>query len=255
MNVTRTGIVLKPDASRVLFRPLNPPGEERPLRILARVLALPEAEVVEMLTQVLSEFKTRHQRLLDYFLVRYEFVRGLLPTNQPLSDERKLLIGAYFTHEYSLEAAALFNPSIVPHPDQSGLPEGTLRYVLSLRATGEGHISSITFRTGTIDGQGKIQVDTPTRYVTTPDHIPPASYQKDLFWRKLEELGVIDAIAETILKNLHEQFTTDELSQEITWLRRYAHHRTIEFDRTASRVLTLAQSNYEFIYLPGQPLT
>jgi predicted GH43/DUF377 family glycosyl hydrolase len=255
MNITRTGIVLKPDASRVLFRPLNFIGEHRPLRILARVLALPEPEVVEMLAQVMTEFKTRHQRLLDYFSARYEYVRPLVPTNLPLSEERKLLIGAYFTHEYSLEAAALFNPSIVPHPDQTGLPEGTLRFILSLRATGEGHISSITFRTGTIDGQGKIQVDTPSRYVTTPDHIPPTSYKKDLFWRKLEELGVIDTISETILKNLHENFTTDELSQEITYLRRYAHHRNIEFDRTASRVLTLAQCNYEVIYLPNQPLT
>src|SRR6202453_54030 len=195
MNVTRTGIVLKPDASRVLFRPFNPPGEERPLRILARVLALPESEVVEMLTQVMSEFKARHQRLLDYFLVRFEFVRGLLPTNQPLSEDRKLLIGAYFTHEYSLEAAALFNPSIVPHPDQTGLPAGTLRFILSLRATGEGHISSITFRTGTVNDQGKVSVDTPSRYVTTPDHIPPTCYHKEIFWRKLEELGVIDSIA------------------------------------------------------------
>jgi len=169
MNVTRTGIVLKPNASRVLFRPFSPAGEERPLRILSRVLALQEAEVVAMLNQVLSEFKTRHQRPLDYFLRRYEFVRGLLPTNQPLSEERKLLIGAYFTHEYSLEAAALFNPSMVPHPDQTGLAADTLRFIVSLRATGEGHISSITFRTGTIDGQGKVSVDTPSRYVTTPD--------------------------------------------------------------------------------------
>lgn len=255
MNVTRTGIILKPDASRVLFRPFNPPGDERPLRILSRVLALPEVEVIEMLAQVMSEFKTRHQRLQDYFMVRYEFVRGLLPTNQPLSDERKLLIGAYFTHEYSLEAAALFNPSIVPHPDQSGLPAGSLRYVLSLRATGEGHISSITFRTGTIDAQGKIQVDTPSRYVTTPDHIPPISYNKGIFWLQLQELGVADNIAETILKTLHDSFTVNELSQEILYLRRYAQHRNTEFDRTASRLLNLAKSNYEVIYLPDQPLT
>src|SRR5271155_4148161 len=207
MNVTRTGIVLKPDASRVLFRPFAPAGDERPLRILARVLALSEAEVVEMLARVLAEFKTRHQRLLDYFLMRYEFVRRLLPTNQPLSNERKLLIGAYFTHEYSLEAAALFNPSIVPHPDQTGLPAGTLRFVLSLRATGEGHTSSITFRTGTIDGQGKILVDTPSRYVTTPDHIPPVSYHKGIFWHQLQEMGVADNIAETILKTLPDHFT------------------------------------------------
>lgn len=255
MKVTRTGIVLKPDASRVLFRPFNPPGDERPLRILARVLALAETEVVEMLSQVLSEFKTRHQRLVDYFLVRFEFVRGLLPTDQRLSEERKLLIGAYFTHEYSLEAAALFNPSIVPHPDQTGLAAGTLRFVLSLRATGEGHISSITFRTGTIDGQGKIAVDTPSRYVTTPEHIPPTSYDKEIFWHQLQELGVVDNIAETILKTLKDHFTVDELSQEIHYLRRYAQHRNSEFDRTASRLLNLAKSNYEVIYSPEQPLT
>jgi predicted GH43/DUF377 family glycosyl hydrolase len=255
MKVTRTGIVLKPNASRVLFRPFNPPGDERPLRILARVLALPEAEVSEMLAQVLSEFKTRHQRLADYFLVRFEFVRGLLPTDQVLSEERKLLIGAYFTHEYSLEAAALFNPSIVPHPDQSGLADGMLRFVLSLRATGEGHISSITFRTGTIDGQGKIEVDTPSRYVTTPDHIPPTSYDKAIFWHQLQELGLVDNIAETILKTLRDHFTVDELGQEIRYLRRYAQHRNTEFDRTASRLLNLAKSNYEVLYSPDQPLT
>ncbi len=255
LNVTRTGIVLKPNASRVLFRPLNFVGEQRPLRILARVLSLSEEEVTASLAEVLAEFKTRHQRLLDYFVVRYESVRHLLPTDQPLSEARQHLIGAFFTHEYSLEAAALFNPSIVPHPDQTGLAENTLRFVLSLRATGEGHISSITFRTGTIDGQGKIVVDVPSRYVTKPDHIPPASYKKDLFWRKLEELGVVDSIAETIFKNLHDNFTTDELTQEVTYLRRYAHHRNSEFDRCASRLITLAQSNYELIYTADQPLT
>jgi predicted GH43/DUF377 family glycosyl hydrolase len=255
LNVTRTGIVLKPDPARVLFRPFNPVGEQRPLRLIARVLALPEAEVTELLAQVLAEFKTRHQRLHDYFLMRYEFVRHLLPTDQPLSDDRKLLIGAYFTHEYSLEAAALFNPSIVPHPDQTGLPEGTLRYVLSLRATGEGHISSITFRTGTIDGQGKIGVDTPSRFVTTPDHIPPTSYNKGIFWHQLQEMGLVDNITETILKTVHDSFTEKELSQEIQYLRRYAQHRNSEFDRTSSRLLNLARSNYEVVYLPEQPLT
>ncbi len=255
MNINRTGIVLKPDPARVLFRPFNPVGDERPLRILARVLALPETEVIQMLAQVMAEFKTRHQRLLDYFFVRYQAVQRLLPTDQHLSEERKLLIGAYFTHEYSLEAAALFNPSIVPHPDQTGLPEGTLRFVLSLRATGEGHISSITFRTGTIDARGKIQVDTPSRYVTLPDHIPPTSYNKSIFWHQLQELGVVDGIAEIIFKNLRDSFTIDEFSQEIQYLRRYAQHRNADFDRTASRLLNVAKSNYEVIYLPEQALT
>ena len=255
MNITRTGIVLKPDPARVLFRPFKPMGDERPLRILARVLALSEPEVVEMLSQVLAEFKTRHQRLLNYFLQRYDAVHHLIPTNQQLSEERKYLIGAYFTHEYSLEAAALFNPSIVAHPDQTDLPEGTLRFILSLRATGEGHISSITFRTGTIDDQGKIRVDTPTRYVTSPDHIPPTSYNKSIFWQQLQELGLADMIAETIFKTVHDNFTEAELSQEIQYLRRYAQHRNTEFDRTAMRLINLAKSNYEVLYSPDQPLT
>ena len=158
MNVTRTGIVLRADASRVLFRPFIPFGPDRPLRLLARVLALPEAEVVAMLKQVLDEFGARHQRVRDYFLKRFASVQDIVPTDRPLSDERKLLIGAYFTNEYSLEAAALFNPSIVPHPDQTDLPDGAVRFILSLRATGEGHISSITFRTGSVHSAGHVVV-------------------------------------------------------------------------------------------------
>ncbi len=255
MNVTRTGIVLKPDPARVLFRPFNLLGEQRPLRILSRVLALSEPEVVALLIDVRTEFHTRHQKLLDYFLTRFEAVRHMLPTDQPLSHERKLLIGAYFTHEYSLEAAALFNPSIVPHPDQTGLPEGALRFVLSLRATGEGHISSITFRTGTIDSKGNIQVDHATRYVTAPEQIPHPAYDKAIFLRKIEELGIADAVSEALLRSLKESFTMEELEQEIHYLRRNAQHRNTEFDRTASRVLNLAKSNYEVVYKPEQSLT
>jgi predicted GH43/DUF377 family glycosyl hydrolase len=143
----------------------------------------------------------------------------------------------------------------VAHPDQTGLPAGTLRFVLSLRATGEGHISSITFRTGTIDDQGKVRVDAPSRFVTTPDHIPPTSYNKGIFWHQLQEMGLVDSISETILKTLHDNFTVEELGQEILYLRRYAQHRNTEFDRTSSRLLNLARSNYEVVYLPEQPLT
>ncbi|PAW76780.1 MAG: glycosidase [Verrucomicrobia bacterium Tous-C9LFEB] len=255
MNVQRTGIVLKPDPARVLFRPLNFLDDQRCLRVLSRVLALSEEEVGVTLTQVLAEFHTRHQRLRDYFLVRFQAVQHLLPTNQPLSEQRQLLIGSYFTQEYSLEAAALFNPSIIPHPDQTRLPDGVLRFILSLRATGEGHLSSITFRTGTVNETGHIVVDTPTRFVTTPEHIPHASYDKTLFWRKLQELGVADTVSDVILSNMGANFTVDELTQEITFLRRHARHRNSEFDRSASRMINLALSNYEVVYTPDQPIT
>jgi predicted GH43/DUF377 family glycosyl hydrolase len=255
MKVIRTGIVLKPDPARVLFRPFTLVGEQRPLRIISRVLSLPEEEVRELLGQVLAEFRTRHQRLRDYFLIRFDAVRHFLPSDRPLSEERRLLIGAYFTHEYSLEAAALFNPSVVPHPDQTGVAPGAIRFVVSLRATGEGHISSITFRSGTIDARGIVEIDAPTRYVTAPEHILRPSYDKIIFHRKLQELGIADTVTENILLNLNEGFTIDELSQEIIYMRRNAQHRNSEFDRVAERMLNIAKANYEVVYRPDQPLS
>ena len=100
------------------------------------------------------------------------------------------MIGSYFLAEYSLEAAALFNPSIVPHPDQTNLPPGALRFIMSLRATGEGHISSITFRTGIIHADLRIEVCEPTGFLTEPRQIPNPVYEKGLFGRKLLELGL-----------------------------------------------------------------
>ncbi len=101
-----------------------------------------------------------------------------------------MLIGSYFTQEYALESAALFNPSMVWHPDQSGLEPGSRRFLVSLRATGEGHISSITFRSGTVDAECRIRMDEPTRFVTAPELVPNTLYDKKLFLRKLAELGV-----------------------------------------------------------------
>ena len=142
MKAIRTKIVIKPDYKRVLYRPFTIVSEERIIKIIARILTLSEREVKKELMQVMREFEERHQRLRDFYIKRFEQVKKYLLTDQLLSDERKLLIGAYFTQEYSLESAALFNPSMVWHPDQSGLPEGSRRFILSLRATGEGHISS-----------------------------------------------------------------------------------------------------------------
>src|SRR5947209_19270666 len=97
-----------------------------------------------------------------------------------ISEQRQLLIGSYFLAEYSLESAALFNPSMVPHPDQTGLPPGALRFVLSLRATGEGHISSITFRSGIIHADFRIEVLPAAGFLTEPRHTPNPRYEKAL---------------------------------------------------------------------------
>ena len=148
--VRRTDIRFTPNPSRVLFRPFVLSDEQRVLKIIARVMAMTEAEVRLEMDHVLAEFHGRHPRLTQFFLRRYAACQRLIPTDEEFSASRRLLLGAYFTMEYSLESAALFNPSLVWHPDQSGLPAGAKRFVVSLRAVGEGHISSITFRSGVI---------------------------------------------------------------------------------------------------------
>ncbi len=214
-TVRRTGIVLKPNNSRVVIRPFEPPSEARIERIIARVMSLSDAEVDAMIDDVMREFYNRHQKTRDFFLHRFEQVRGHLLTDRPLGENRRMLIGSYFTQEYALESAALFNPSMVWHPDQSGLEPGWRRFLVSLRATGEGHISSITFRGGTVDPSCRIRMDEPTRFVTAPELVPNTLYDKRLFHRKLAELGIEGPHSGQILGALTDQFTIEELELAI----------------------------------------
>jgi predicted GH43/DUF377 family glycosyl hydrolase len=255
LRVQRVGPILKPDSSRVLFRAFNPVGDRQDLHIVARIMALPEKEVCRLLEQVMREFQDRHYKLRNFFLKRFEEVRPLLLTDAPLSEERRLLIGAYFTHEYALEAAALFNPSIVWHPDQSGLPEGTRRFVLSLRATGEGHISSITFREGTIDANNHIVLEKPTRYVSTPEIVPNPTYDRNLFERKLYELDLWDDFAAEVLACLNEQFTLEELKEALQFVEKQHRGRFRTEEQVARGILALAQANYEVFFSPDEPLS
>ncbi|HXV98894.1 MAG TPA: glycosidase, partial [Anaerolineae bacterium] len=255
VKAKRTGILIKPNHARVLFRPFNPTSQDRFLKIIARIMALPEEEVKQQLEQVMAEFGDRHQKERDFFLRRFEQVRSHLLTDQPLSEERQLLIGAYFTQEYSLESAALFNPSMVWHPDQADLPEGSRRFILSLRATGEGHISSITFRTGIVDAETNISINPPTRFVTAPEMLPNPSYEKALFEKKLLELGLTNGFSEQILAGLDEWFTLTELQENIRFGLRQNRQRAAEYEVIAKGILSLAQSNYEIIYTPEQRLS
>ncbi|HWQ09409.1 MAG TPA: hypothetical protein VN436_09890, partial [Holophaga sp.] len=134
----------------MIIRPFIPSSVHRITTILGRALALTEEEAERELQDVLKDFNARHLNLEAQLLANHERVASHIFTHRQLSRTRKLLIGALFSGEYALESAALFNPSIVPHPDQEGVPKGGIRFVMSLRATGEGHISSIEFRTGLI---------------------------------------------------------------------------------------------------------
>src|ERR1039457_6507925 len=118
IHLNRTATILKPDQSRVLLRPFSPGDSQRVAGIIARIMSLPEDQVGFLLDEVSAEFSQRHQHIHKLFLERFEQVHQMLATDGELSEQRRLLIGSYFLAEYSLESAALFNPSIVPHPDQ-----------------------------------------------------------------------------------------------------------------------------------------
>jgi predicted GH43/DUF377 family glycosyl hydrolase len=255
MNVKRSEIVLKPDYKRVLFQPFTHYGENRTLKIIARIMSLPEQMVKKELKQVLSEFKNRHYKLQQFFLKRFNQLQEFLITDQVLSEQRKMLIGAYFTREYSLESAALFNPSIVWHPNQSNLPEGCHRFIVSLRATGEGHISSITFRSGIIDKDNTIVIDEPSPYVTTPEVHPNPSYKKALFEKKLIELELDNDFSLRILAGLEEYFTLNDLEENITYILRQSRSKDGENKRVAQGLLSLATSNYEISYSAKQDIS
>jgi predicted GH43/DUF377 family glycosyl hydrolase len=249
-RVERTGIVLRPNNSRVVIRPFELADDHRIERILGRVCALTDAEVDVLIAGVLQEFHGRHQKTRQFFLQRFDQVKRLMLTDRALSENRKLLIGSYFTQEYALESAALFNPSMVWHPDQSGLPEGSKRFILSLRATGEGHISSITFRAGVVDAAHRIHMDEPTRLVTAPNVAPNTLYDKVLFLRKLIELRIDGPFADQVLEILDDQFTNEQIEAAVASVLRQNRPRHHELETLAQGILTLARSNYEITFGP-----
>jgi predicted GH43/DUF377 family glycosyl hydrolase len=175
--LNRQALYLRPDPARVIVRPFKPATEPRDLNptdkmranhIVERVLALDSEAVASQLADVLDNFLGRHRNLLEKFEARADEMEEAFARHGAFSKLQRQLIGAYFLSEYSFEASALFNPSIVSHPDQSDAPKGGLRFILSLRATGEGHVSSLTFRTGSITVHGSLIIDPTARLASSP---------------------------------------------------------------------------------------
>ena len=175
--LNRQALYLRPDPARVLvraFKPateprdLNPTDKTRANHIVDRVLALDAETAASLLIEVLDNFDGRHRNLLHKFEDRAAEMEDAFASHPTFTRIQRQLVGAYFLHEYSFEAAALFNPSIVSHPDQSEAPPGGRRFILSLRAVGEGHVSSLTFRSGTISADGSLSVDPTARLASLP---------------------------------------------------------------------------------------
>jgi predicted GH43/DUF377 family glycosyl hydrolase len=246
----RHPILLLPDSARVIIRPFVPSDPLRIAAVIGRALAMTEGELKSALDLVRAEFDSRHYDIEDVLLHHYAKVKHHIFTERPLSRERELLVGALFSGEYALESAALFNPSIVPHPDQTGVPDGGLRFIMSLRATGEGHISSIEFRSGEIAPDGNISLDPVSRYVTVPDIERNPRYRKKSFILKFHEMGFDNEFAHAVLAPLEQEFTRNSLNQSVNAVRREHHPGSHELMRTLDCIQWLADSNYELRFSP-----
>lgn len=244
----RHQIILQPESARVIIRPFIPASPQRLATIIGRALALTEEEVETELAAVHANFDSRHLDIEPVLMSHFAKVQSEVFTQRPLTRSRQLLIGALFSGEYSLEAAALFNPSIVAHPDQSDVPAGGLRFIMSLRATGEGHISSIEFREGSISPDGDITLVPVSRYVSLPEVLPNPSYRKKRFVVKLHEMGFDNECTATVMDTLAADFTRSELAVRVASVRRESVPLSHENRRTLECVQWLADSNYELCF-------
>lgn len=243
-HVTRLPQRLDPDPARVICRFFRPGDEARIRAILGRIMALDDTAVQWILTQIKTNFGPKHPNIDDVLIEHFEKVREFLPPESAVDAQRRLLIGAYFTMEYAIESAALFNPSMVPSFDQEGLPEGTTRFMMSLRATGEGHVSSIVFRTGEIDRDHHIRFDPPSPYSRPLQVVPNRAFDKETFWNKLIEVGAYSELADQVMSRCGATFTMRELNEAIEQVRQTLADPA-SICGVADDMLSLARLNYQ----------
>jgi predicted GH43/DUF377 family glycosyl hydrolase len=258
----RTGVLLRPDPSRVvakIFLPGQEPttiGLSRAAGVVTRCLAMSAQETGSVLEEILTSFGSRHRDFARRLEVNFEAVAHRVEGAEGLSPARRQLIGAYFTQEYAIEAAALFNPSIVVHPQQD-LGPGRLRFVMSARAVGEGHVSSIVFRTGVLsDGPGAsatVSLDPPSPYVTTGTPVPSAVH-RERFWREADDAGVDPETLAFVLNLVPERFTSAQLDRALEALHEEQLTR-VNSDHTAATLRAIAGGSYEVGFAPETELS
>ncbi len=215
----RTTVRLRPDPARIVSQLFvageeMPSGSSRATTVMRRVLALSEEQVETELAGVFERFGDRHEHLSEELVAHFEHLSDRTGDTPELSVARRMLVGAYATSEYAFESVSLCNPSIVAHPDQSGIAPGQLRFLISLRAIGEGHLSSIELRAGTLDGAGGISVEEPGRFAVTGT-VQPGPYDRDAFAALLAGHGGDVEVASMVLGRLPGRFTRLGLEESI----------------------------------------
>ncbi|MFO8002070.1 MAG: glycoside hydrolase family 130 protein [Marinilabilia sp.] len=247
LSVKRKDTVIYPDNNRVIARFFFN-GEKRGAMVIANILKIPEEMVMARLAQILREFTRRHRSITTLFKKHYNKVKHVvdgLNGKTTLSENRKLLIGAYFTMEYAIESAALFNPSIVEDPDQSGLEDGQTRIIISLRGTGEGHISSLVFRRAIIDQHNEIILQEEGSQIDEAESIKSHLYEKQIFKSKLEEMEIQEQFYNPVLSKLPEKFNYDEVREVVQRLDDEEENLSMESNKAFQEILWLAGSYTE----------
>lgn len=244
VKVTRLNLRIDPDPSRVITRPFIPGGETRIRGIINRVLAIPESQAMTMLARLVRHFREKHPDIDEILLDHFEEVERFVPSGTTLTDDWKRLVGGYFTMEYALEAAALFNPSMVSSFDQEDLAEGSERFIMSLRATGEGHISSIVFRRGVVDKDHNIIIEQRSPRTRQLKVREDRTYDMKTYSLKLKEMEGENPLADAVLSRLGDEFTMEELCKAIDAVESEM-DSPLAMRETEEDMISLAKANYQ----------
>ena len=255
LTVTRSNIRLNPDYKKVIPRYFNT-GNERSLLIINKILQMEDGDAKILFSDILLDFSKRYRNIKSIFLKHFNLTKHLLPDREQydLSEEKKLLIGSYFTMEYSIEAAALFNPSIVEDPDQYGAGPGEKRVIVSFRATGESHISSVVFRQGLLDVNGMIHLEPAGKF---PGEGVVAQQDRDnkmVFATLLSQMALPDDIIFPILDQLKDPFSYKEievvLKDALLQIELNAERKKIRYE-----ILSIVNTSYELYFPPDSLLS
>lgn len=214
ITVTRKPVKVYPDPKRVIARFFYN-GDERAKEVIAKVISLNEKQIFDIVSPLLQEFSKRHRNITKIFLKHCKKLRPLIEEMgldyKDIDEFAQYLIGSYFTHEYSIESAAFFNPSIVEDPDQTNLVEGEKRVIISFRAVGEGHISSVVFRRALIDAHNNIQIMPAGNYIDEAEVVKNAIYNKRLFLKKAADADISLSVIADVNTNLGDKFDYTQL--------------------------------------------
>jgi len=250
MKVKRSNIQITANDKRVIINFLdlavNTNNTSRVNRLLDTVLSIPENELETLYERIKKSFASRHRNFEHYLKINFDKVQSELPGDVIISEIRSLIIGAYFSKEYSVQSAALFNPSIVAHPDQNGLEEGEKRFVLSLRAVGEGHISSIEFRSGIVDKDGTINLDKETGFLSCSDKDLSKVYSTKGI---IKNTTVLNDFDQSIMNAFEETFTLDD------YLEKVRVNEFSNFDKaTQTELFQILDTNYDVVTDENAPI-